>query len=72
MSNLRQALIQAAHLIADAIESDNGGAPESVKKPVPPKKRRQNRAPYRPINAPNDIDVARVKAIARKAGIYLP
>lgn len=72
MSALRSALVQAAHLIADALELSQ---PESAPDPppsTPGPKRKQTRKPYRPTTPPSDLDVARAVRAARKAGINLP
>lgn len=68
MSQFRDALIQAAHLIADAFERDAAmreAAPDHAK----PTRRAPSRRPPQ-VNAPvSDIDAARAERQLRKAGI---
>lgn len=57
-----------------AEEFDSAGeAPERVKPPAPKRaKRRQIRTRYVPAVAPSELDIARARQLARKAGIRLP
>ncbi len=71
MSALRSALVQAAHLIADALELSRRETDPNTP-PPPETKRKQCRKPYRPSAPPSDVDVARAVKAARKAGINLP
>ncbi len=70
MSSLRSALVQAAHLIADALELAKC-EPEADRKAPEPLKRKRTRKPYRPTTPPSELDVARAVKAARKAGIQL-
>ena len=70
-AKLRDALVQAAHLIADAIEAEREGAPEPKRKPM--KTRRRCRSPRQPTGRPmSELDVARAREAARRAGIPIP
>ncbi|HMJ53905.1 MAG TPA: hypothetical protein VK540_17590, partial [Polyangiaceae bacterium] len=73
-AKLRAALVQAAHLIADAMEAEES-APETPKvKPLPKTRaRRAGRTPYVPPNRElSELDRARARQAAKKAGIPLP
>lgn len=71
-ATLRDALVQAAHLIADAIESEREAAPRArAKRALPkPAKRARLRAVYLPANRQlSDIERERARQAAKKAGI---
>jgi hypothetical protein len=71
-AKLRDALVQAAHLIADAIEAE--GMPHAKTLPaVKPRPRRKRRAPSAPTGRVlSDIDRARARQIAKRAGLPIP
>jgi len=70
-AKLREALVQAAHLIADAIEAERSESP--MKKAPAVKTRRRCRAARTPTGRPmSELDVERAKQAARRAGIPIP
>jgi hypothetical protein len=70
-AKLREALVQAAHLIADAIEAEREGAPERQRKAV--KTRSRSRSSRQPTGRPmSELDIARAREAARRAGIPIP
>ena len=73
-AKLRAALVQAAHLIADAMEAEAVEAERPKVKPLPKSApRRAARAPYVPPNRElTELDRARARQVAKKAGIPLP
>ena len=72
-ATLRQALVQAAHLIADAIEAERIEPARPTVKPAKRAARKVARAPYVPANRQlSEIDRARARQLAKKAGIPIP
>ena len=73
-AKLRAALVQAAHLIADAMEAEATEAQRPKVKSLPKTpSRRAPRAPYVPPNRElTELDRARARQVAKKAGIPLP
>jgi len=70
-SKLREALVQAAHLIADAIEAERDGAP--ARKRMKKAHRRRPRSPRQPTGRQmSEEDIARARQAARRAGIPIP
>jgi hypothetical protein len=72
VSAVRQALVQAAHLVADALEKDTHHAGRAAKaQPVARAKRRQCRKAWAPPNdfKISDIDMERARQIAKRVGI---
>jgi hypothetical protein len=74
-ATLRDALVQAAHLIADAIEAERNEPVRPTVKRAPPKPapRKVARAPYVPANRHmSELERARARQAAKKAGIPVP
>lgn len=71
-ARLREALVQAAHLIADAIEAEREAC-KSMPKKAPAKTRRRGRTQRQPTGRPmSELDVERARQAARRAGIPIP
>jgi hypothetical protein len=71
-AKLRDALVQAAHLIADAIESEREGGPglpRAKPLPVPKVRRKAVRKPFVPERKLSEIEIERARQRARRLGI---
>lgn len=72
-AKLREALVQCAHLIADAIEAERDERP-SVKKAAPIARPRRRCEPPEPPPGVglSEVDMARARKSAKRAGIPIP